>query len=104
MITLAQLSEIESGCEGVTPGPWRGGHRCDGWLTAPNPDIPTKRCGIGEIYARIDASHIARLDPATVRELVRLARIGLASESKSVPSFDAWRVPGHRLVRRRNQT
>ena len=36
---------------------------------------------IGHIYPEKLRSHIARLDPTTVRELVRLARIGMETEA-----------------------
>lgn len=76
---------IERGCEGVTPGPWEDYEHC--WfrygVRAVGDDyrdplvIPTTYTQVkGGAKNRPIAAHIARLDPQTVAELVRLARIG----------------------------
>ena len=75
MITLAQLSEIERSCDGVTAGPWY--FEISGEVSAPSPYRKMGRSFTGIFTSPSDGPHIARLDPATVRELVRLARIGL---------------------------
>lgn len=99
------IEAIERGCEGVTPGPWH--YRPEkyddwGWVRASKTDSL-----LGELvanvrsHARLDedalnqhringtdpsgptAQHIARLDPQTVLELCRLAKLGLASATAS---------------------
>ena len=104
MITLAQLSEIEAGCDGVTPGPWLPISSVE-FLGKPGDGIEMLRCEIRQVDAspndkhswpfrvcktvegqfanadKLNFEHIARLDPATVRELVRLARIGLEADA-----------------------
>jgi hypothetical protein len=84
-----RLREISAGCEGVTRGPWRAGpqaHYDDDvelYTTEPFTDqIGTLVCdGMNaEHDAKINAAHIARLDPDTVKELCRLALIGLEAE------------------------
>jgi hypothetical protein len=88
-LTLDRLEQIECGCEGVTPGPWTWGAQ---WLA--------KRIGnsgrVAEDYMHLaqvplndydsprwntDAAHIANCDPDTIRELIRLAKLGLAQEN-----------------------
>jgi hypothetical protein len=78
-LTPEQLDEIEKGCEGVTPGPWV--YSEDG-----DDDFISSPKGRGDVHCDTsyypsglkteDAMHFARLDPTTVRELVRLARMG----------------------------
>ena len=80
MITLAQLSEIERSCDSVTPGPWEFNKR-GGEIEAANPHSARSPWAVGMIYHVGDGPHIARLDPATVRELVRLAKIGLEADT-----------------------
>jgi hypothetical protein len=86
-ITTETLDQIETGLAGVTPGPW------DFY-----PEDPTSYYGAGRSAAMCNDAgekvidclwasatergnliyrHIARLDPQTVADLVRLARIGL---------------------------
>ena len=86
MITLAQLSEIECGCDGVTPGPWALEPFDDlsAELTAPCAESANGKRYIGAMFFQPDSKHIARLDPATVRELVRLARIGLEADTGGI--------------------
>jgi hypothetical protein len=84
-ITTELLDEIEAGCEGATPGPWR--LECWGDGSSP-PGLANVVADAAEVVlvAEIpedDAAYIARLDPATVRELVRLARIGMEVEDAS---------------------
>jgi hypothetical protein len=110
MIDHNKLNEIEAGLKGVTPGPWCAAicehPYLDGskahierhviaaydhpQLKAP---VAITRLSIGVglngeppvhmvSMTEPDHLHIARLDPATVRELVRLARIGLAAKQK----------------------
>ena len=82
---LTKLDAIEAGLEGVTPGfprwIWLFGDR-----TVYTRD-PSDGCRITPIVRTDYAgqnnealAHIARLDPQTVRELVRLARMGLDLE------------------------
>lgn len=91
-IDTAKLDEIERGLEGVTPGPWclQGDWRpkakkVGGWLSTacrrPPPPLFEINPFVGETIKHIaNAAHIARCDPQTISELVRLARIGLAAE------------------------
>jgi hypothetical protein len=110
MIDFAKLNEIEEGLKGVTSGPWHA-ETCehpyfDGSkahierhvITAydhPQSKAPVgiTRLGIGvglngkpPVYmvkmTEPDHLHVARLDPETVRELVKLARIGLDAETR----------------------
>lgn len=90
MTTLddAKLDEIEKGCEGVTPGPWRVSRRYE---IGPGSNADDQSRGMiipfADVYGGgrgIDSAHIARLDPATVLELVRLARIGKAAEKAAL--------------------
>jgi len=84
-ITPEQLDEMERGLEGVTPGGWIGRD-----LYAPYVDPsfvvarnPATSGGIGVLaraFSSKDAAHIARCDPDTIRELVRLARLGAETE------------------------
>jgi hypothetical protein len=90
---VAKLDAIEAGLDGVTPGPWRRyakSPHVSRDTTRPDPHPETGSVLIAECgdyrdkeiapYNMdrwlADAAHIARLDPDTVRELVRLARIG----------------------------
>jgi hypothetical protein len=79
----AKLDAIEAGLEGVTPGPWSWGQR---WYTghkigALMGEWPVLDLG-GAGVSVINAAHIASLYPDTVRELVRLARIGAETEAR----------------------
>lgn len=113
-ITTETLNEIERGLAGVTPGPWRVSEQThpygDKGYSHREQRISTEwdhpqlkgpmditRLGIGVglpglapiPMVRIeapDAAHIARLDPDTVRELVRLARIGLEMQWRPIES------------------
>jgi hypothetical protein len=103
-ITTEQLDALERGLKGVTPGPWatdasngpansvnqRAGVGVYSMTVAqPSYDegegIPDDAwvCGIwGEFASQYvqDTAHIARCDPDTIGELIRLARIGLEAE------------------------
>lgn len=82
-LTVAQLDEIERGCEGVTPGPWREENQPFGSAiyikggktiaTAHGSLAITKE----KLPNDLNAEHIARLSPEVVRELCQLAREGL---------------------------
>jgi len=95
---IAKLDAIEAGLDGVTPGPWRRyakSPHVSRDTTHPDPHPETGSVLIAECgnyrdkeiapYNMdrwlADAAHIARLDPDTVRELVRLARIGLTHQA-----------------------
>jgi hypothetical protein len=86
----AALNEIEAGLEGVTEGPWRARKIGDSTATYVG-GVPvispgqkhSKQPFLGVLCCLqepADAAHIARLDPATVRELIRLARLGIEVE------------------------
>jgi hypothetical protein len=95
-----KLDEIEAGLEGVTPGPWRVIIDDDGNPLSGRPSIDASdeldcsivhwdgfvqeywRSARGDREIHANAAHIARLDPDTVRELVRLARIGAETEAR----------------------
>jgi hypothetical protein len=97
------LNAIEAGCDGVSPGPWEAdGVKNDGFtsyeVTDPNglSVCDTYNAGTIEIQeeggrawdeqGRKNMAHIARLDPATVLELVAGYRRGLAGERGPVES------------------
>lgn len=112
--TTELLDEIERGLEGVQGGPWKLDKlACYVWAPSekggdfPLMDEPgengrvvgmrgwgyytgTGHGALGLPYEDARArqqrtgEHIARLDPDTVRELVRLARIGAAAEAPEV--------------------
>jgi hypothetical protein len=94
-----KLDEIEAGLEGVTPGPWRRYAKSplvsrDTTRPDPHPEtgsVLIAECGTYRDKELVpynmdrwlsDAAHIARLYPDTVRELVRLARIGAETEAR----------------------
>ena len=65
-----QIRAIEDGCEGVTPGPWEIGE--SGRTVAIGDDDDAYLCVVSRPTTRHAlAAHIARLNPDTVRELVR---------------------------------
>ena len=74
----AKLDAIEAGLKGVTPGPWNvePRNRSKNFSVAFRPELKVCQTFGDSVAAEADAAHIARLDPNTVRELVRLARIG----------------------------
>ncbi len=74
----AKLDAIEAGLKGVTPGPWNvePRNRSKNFSVAFRPELKVCQTFGDSVAAEADAAHIARLDPDTVRELVRLARIG----------------------------
>lgn len=95
-MTPEQLAEIERGLEGVTPGPWHAlrsdpaeGVNC-WWVNGqPSPmlrgfsaTVATVGGGYGLNDNRETAAHLARCDPQTIAELVRLARIGMTAEKR----------------------
>lgn len=73
-----RLREILAGCEGVTPGPWKGG----GFMISADAHIsPHYRVTVAHTgivgnppsHAKIDecnAAHLRRLDPQTVSSIV----------------------------------
>jgi hypothetical protein len=76
------LNAIEAGCDGVTPGPWavmRDKFHFDS-LTDIRSEVGQFIASTGGTweYMEPNAAHIARLDPATARELVAGYRRGLA--------------------------
>jgi hypothetical protein len=76
---IAKLDAIEAGLEGVTPGPWDRGR-----LLLPGSPwrVGQPRHTVAEVRVNANAAHIARLDPDTVREMTRLARIGAETEAR----------------------
>ncbi len=80
---IAKLDAIEVGLEGVTSGPWAfvPHYFSDGSIKRRSVCVERSKYDwidlIGDLNNAPDAAHIARLDPDTVRELVRLARIGV---------------------------
>jgi len=78
-LTTEQVEEILAGCEGVTPGPWFDENPGDdvtlGWVNDSDPlndggSLATTWAAgrpVGE--GKINAAHIARLDPQTVSSL-----------------------------------
>jgi len=89
-MTRDQIEAIAAGCEGVTPGSWRleattiygdpDGGMWSRIALGPYPHSSARSTRHKQWVA--DALHIARLDPATVRELCRLALIGLDAETR----------------------
>lgn len=77
------LDEIEKGCEGVTPGPWKAEQTGNEWhvfMLSTDETI----CVIEEWSREIDgadAAHLARLDPQTMLAIIELARKGLAADA-----------------------
>jgi hypothetical protein len=99
-----KLDEIEAGLEGVTPGPWLSGtsgffqrhvlapggvntYTGPVWGAIATCELLNEADGEGRAWRAagkpaINAAHIARCDPDTMRELVRLARIGAETEAR----------------------
>jgi hypothetical protein len=77
------LNAIEAGCDGVTPGPWRNDNG-EGYsinsIWAPKRILVAQAVG-DSAEADANAAHIARLDPATVLELVAGYRAGLKAHA-----------------------
>ena len=113
MIDAAKLDEIEKGLEGVTEGPWAYRPELfDDWgivRSAPDeegrkrivaavrmPYVTTAEANAhrnaGTDPWQKSAAHIARMDPTTVRELVRLARIGMDLEQGREQYVRGFRV------------
>lgn len=75
MLTIEKIAEIEAGCEGVTPGDWWS-HKGLVFLGGQGGfDLR------GAPHAEPNAEHIARLNGPAVRELCRLARIGIEAQA-----------------------
>lgn len=112
-LTPEQLDALERGLAGVTRGPWHPGHfgrpdhPCDcrsivaegyaGSIAEINVknDLPISEGGNDApppLEAAANMRHIARCDPQTIAELVRLARIGIAYEqaAERTRSLVAW--------------
>ena len=82
---IAKLDAIEAGLEGVTPGPWEVKPTAPivvGVSHSNLSGIAGLSVGIGRTYS--NTAHFSRLDPDTVRELVRMARIGASIESTAL--------------------
>ncbi len=121
-LTPADLDVMEAGLEGVTPGPWEVYDGCS-WRRIGTTGARYDDCAV--LYPVVaddghpdlssrhgdrdrNLAHITRLDPATVRELIRLARIGLdtsttpasVEQSEGVNSDDLdWdKRPAHFLA------
>ena len=73
-LTPADLSALREAAEKATPGPWRGGHRCDGALRT---TVDGARVSIAEIYAQADAAYIALCSPDRI-----LALLGMLEEAE----------------------
>jgi len=73
-----KLDAIEAGLEGVTPYVVF----TDGDIHLRERDAYGTMPKIGHVKMPKLVSHISRLDPTTVRELVRLARIGAETEAR----------------------
>lgn len=84
-LTPEKLDEIERLAELATPGPWYYAG-CNTVHDADHDEV-AHPCDMGNDCAT--ARYIASLDPATVRELVRLARIGERHETRPDPLGDA---------------
>ena len=106
----ATLNEIEAGLEGVTPGPWETHLVDDTTIVAPDETTVATTCDSAETerddgynieYERMerDAAHIARCHPLNIRELCRLARLGIKYEAHQQAM-----VPPAELQRRRGET
>jgi hypothetical protein len=55
-LTPERLRELQELCDAATPGPWRGGRRCDGSICA---TVLNERVSIGEMYCLKDAGFCA---------------------------------------------
>jgi len=90
-LTPEKLDELERLAELVTPGPWElKDGRTDTIENAQGYPVCTVHYHPYELYGHgVRAAYIASLDPATVRELVRLARIGERHETRPDPLGDA---------------
>jgi hypothetical protein len=79
------LNAIEAGCDGVTPGPWSIRHDTCAECSrrgAAEYDIPELPGGYhAQFSEQADAAHIARLDPATVLDLVAGYRAGMKAHA-----------------------
>jgi hypothetical protein len=74
------LDEIEKGLRGVTKGPWRSETGANSHVFSEI--VMDERDNAIAFSDDENRAHIARLDPDTVRELVRFARIGIAAEEQ----------------------
>lgn len=95
-MTREQIEALLAGLDGVTPGPWTAerSHPADSadcwWIKAPwsHPCIErfyktlayVDHDSDADSTSTQDAAHIARCDPDTIRELCRLALIGLSQQ------------------------
>lgn len=103
-LTPELFDEIEAGCEGVTPGPWRLIESFDEDDAAVTCDARIGMCGIAEIRnalvdpdnaydkeQRNNAHHIANCDPDTIRALIATARSVAALEARIAALEEALR-------------
>jgi hypothetical protein len=93
-ISQADLDALERGLEGVTPGPWG---------VTPNERSRVRRekgalRSVAYTNRDEDATHIARCDPDTIRELIRGYRIGREAEQGWQPIETAPRDGRHFLA------
>jgi hypothetical protein len=80
------LNAIEAGCDGVSPGPWQleAGAKPPFAVVRPAGEAELGTYSVArEVWWHANAAHIARLDPATARELVAGYRAWLASEERN---------------------
>jgi len=91
-LTRDHINAILAGCEGVTPGPWRKGNVIVG-TKGPSGFVRHlfENCWPKTSQGEKDLSHIARLDPDTIRDLCRLALIGLDAETRVASAETAVR-------------
>lgn len=83
-MTREQIETILKGCEGVTPGPWHKGNQIIGSkATTGFTRHLVENLWQQDQQGDKDFSHIARCDPATIRELCRLALAGLDAEGNA---------------------
>jgi len=71
-LTDEQVAAIRDGCEGVTPGPWRGVANRDGTLNvlgATDDEGWCSKVALVNSSDKANAVHIARCDPDTIRAL-----------------------------------
>ncbi len=79
-LTSTKVIEIAAGTEGVTKGPWHQSRSHDQPLLAASFEIGSPSRGIAAKVYGLDAAHIANCDPDTIKELCRLALIGIEAE------------------------
>lgn len=91
-MTPTLLDEIERGLEGVRNGPFRVGEGTHALLVFDAENMAVA----GAVYSHPNpeqakkslAAHIARMDPQTVAELIRLARIGMDADAREQAAYE----------------